>query len=210
MTVLGPVTLGVHDWAAPRPGQPRMFNHPFFEWFTGTRPRTLACIFLPASAYFGWAGLAAGWSPAAAGLLFAAGVALWTFIEYLMHRFLFHLTPRHRLGVVFGYLIHGVHHAFPEDRRRWLMPPIVSVPVAAGFFVALRPLLGAYFAPMFAGGLLGYLGYDLLHYAVHAGSLRGRLPRYLREHHLTHHYRTPESRFGVSTPVWDRVFGTLR
>ena len=63
-------------------------------------------------------------------LLFGAGVMLWTLMEYLMHRFVFHLTPRGRFGVLFAYLIHGVHHAFPEDRRRWLMPPIISVPVA--------------------------------------------------------------------------------
>ena len=55
-----------------------------------------------------------------------------------------------------------------------------------------------------------YLAYDLLHYASHAGALRGRVPRFLRQHHLTHHYRMPETRFGVSSPFWDRVFGTLR
>src|SRR5437879_1645896 len=129
MTVFGPVTLGVHDWAAPRPGQPQMFNHPFLEWFTGTRPRTLVLIFLPVSVGFVWAGLVAGWSPRASSLLFVGGVALWTLLEYLLHRFVFHLTPRGRLGVLFAYLIHGVHHAFPEDRRRWLMPPLVTVPV---------------------------------------------------------------------------------
>jgi 4-hydroxysphinganine ceramide fatty acyl 2-hydroxylase len=210
MTVLGPVTLTVHDWAAPKPGQPQMFNHPFLEWFTGTRPRTLVLIFLPLSAGLFWAGLVAGWSPIASGLLFGSGAIVWTFIEYLMHRFVFHLTPRGRLGVLFGYLIHGVHHAFPEDRRRWLMPPIVTIPVAAGLFLVLRPLLGSAGLPLFAGILGGYLVYDLLHYAFHRGALPGRLARYLRQHHLTHHYRMPESRFGVSTPLWDRVFGTLR
>jgi dihydroceramide fatty acyl 2-hydroxylase len=210
MTVLGPVTLGVHDWAAPRPGQPQMFNHPFLEWFTGTRPRTLALIFLPGSACFVWAGLLAGWSAAASCALFVSGMALWTLIEYLMHRFVFHLTPRGRLGVLFAYLIHGVHHAFPEDRRRWLMPPVVTVPVAIGLFLALRLLIGTASLPVFAGAIFGYLAYDLLHYASHAGALRGRVPHYLRQHHLTHHYRMPESRFGVSSPLWDRVFGTLR
>jgi len=210
MTVFGPLTLAVNDWAAPRRGQPQMFNHPFFEWFTGTRPRTLALIFLPASAFFVWAGLAGGWSAAESSYLFGGGVMLWTLIEYLMHRFVFHLTPRNRLGVLFAYLIHGVHHAFPEDRRRWLMPPIVTVPVATVLFFVLRLLVGTASPPIFAGALFGYLVYDLLHYASHAGALGGRVPRYLRQHHLTHHYRLPETRFGVSSPLWDRVFGTLR
>jgi sterol desaturase/sphingolipid hydroxylase (fatty acid hydroxylase superfamily) len=210
MTVVGPLTLSVHDWATPRPGQPQMFNHPFFEWFTGTRPRTLALIFLPVSVYFVWAGVVAGWSPLVSSLLFAGGIVLWTAIEYLLHRFVFHPTPRGRLGVLFAYLIHGVHHAFPEDRRRWLMPPIVTVPVAAVLCFVLRLVVGTASAPLFAGAVFGYLAYDLLHYAAHAGSLRGRVPRYLRQHHLTHHFRTPETRFGVSSPLWDRVFGTSR
>jgi sterol desaturase/sphingolipid hydroxylase (fatty acid hydroxylase superfamily) len=210
MTVLGPLTLAVHDWAEPRPGRPIMFNHPFFEWFTGARPRTLVMIFLPGSVGFVWAGLLAGWSTLASCLLFGGGVMLWTLIEYLMHRFVFHLTPRGRLGVFFAYLIHGVHHAFPEDRRRWLMPPIVTVPVATVLFFVLRLLIGASAAPVFAGAIFGYLAYDLLHYASHAGALRGRVPRYLRQNHLLHHFRFPETRFGVSSPLWDRVFGTLR
>jgi len=210
MTVVGPLTLSVHDWATPQPGQPQMFNHPFFEWFTGTRPRTLALIFLPVSAYFVWAGVVAGWSPLVSSLLFGGGVVLWTAIEYLLHRFVFHPTPRGRLGVLFAYLIHGVHHAFPEDRRRWLMPPIVTVPVAIVLCFVLRLVVGTASAPLFAGAVFGYLAYDLLHYAAHAGSLRGRVPRYLRQHHLTHHFRTPETRFGVSSPLWDRVFGTSR
>src|SRR5262245_12604208 len=123
MTVFGPLTLAVNDWAAPRRGQPQMFNHPFFEWFTGTRPRTLVLIFLPASAFLVWAGLVGGWSATESSYLFGGGVMLWTLIEFLMPRFVFNLTSRHRLGVLFAYLIHGVHHAFPEDRRRWLMPP---------------------------------------------------------------------------------------
>ena len=210
MTLVGPVTLSVHDWGAPRPGQPQMFNHPFLEWFTGTRPRTLILIFLPVSAYFVWAGVVAGWSPLVSSLLFGGGIVLWTGLEYLLHRFVFHLTPRGRLGVLFAYLIHGVHHAFPEDRRRWLMPPIVTVPVAVVLSFVLRLVVGTASAPLFAGAVFGYLVYDLLHYACHAGSLRGRVARYLRQHHLTHHFRTPEVQFGVSSPLWDRVFGTLR
>src|SRR4030095_6397980 len=176
----------------------------------GTRPRTLVLVYLPVSAYFVWAGVVAGWSPLVSSLLFGGGVVLWTALEYLLHRFVFHLTPRGRLGVLFAYLIHGVHHAFPEDRRRWLMPPVVTVPVAIGLFLALRLLIGTASPPVFAGAIFGYLAYDLLHYASHAGALRGRVPRYLRQHHLTHHYRMPESRFGVSSPLWDRVCGTLR
>jgi len=187
-----------------------MFNHPFLEWFTGTRPRTLVFIYLPVSVGFAWTGLAMGYSAVACALLFCAGMLLWTLMEYVLHRFVFHLTPRGRLGILFAYTIHGVHHAFPEDRRRWLMPPIVTVPVATVLYFVLRWLVGAAAAPVFAGALFGYLTYDLIHYASHAGAFRGRVARYLRQHHMTHHYRIPETRFGVSSPLWDRVFGTFR
>jgi sterol desaturase/sphingolipid hydroxylase (fatty acid hydroxylase superfamily) len=210
MTILGPVTLDVHDWTVPRPGPSPLFNHPFLEWFTESRPRTLALVFLPICTGLVWAGLVAGWSPGASALLFAGGVALWTLLEYLTHRFLFHLTPRGRLGILFAYLIHGGHHAFPEDPRRWVMPPIVTVPIAAVLFSGLYLLIGVASPPVFSGATLGYLAYDLLHYACHAGTPRWRPLRYLRQHHITHHYRTPATRFGVSSPIWDRVFGTLR
>jgi hypothetical protein len=79
------------------------------------------------------------------------------------------------------------------------MPPIVTVPVAAFLFFVLRSLVGAASAPVFAGAVFGYLAYDLLHYACHAGSLRGRVARYLRSI-TTHHFRTPEIQFGASSP----------
>ena len=155
--------------------------------------------------------------PPGASIAQIYGIAVLTGVGFTMSLFIGTLAfedealmAQVRLGVLFAYLIHGVHHAFPEDRRRWLMPPVVTVPVAIGLFLALRLLIGTASLPVFAGALFGYLAYDLLHYASHAGALRGRVPRYLRQHHLTHHYRIPESRFGVSSPLWDRVFGTLR
>jgi sterol desaturase/sphingolipid hydroxylase (fatty acid hydroxylase superfamily) len=84
------------------------------------------------------------------------------------------------------------------------------VPVATVILFVLYLLAGSAAFPIFAGVAFGYLAYDLLHYAGHAGALRGRVGHYLRQHHMTHHYRLPETRFGVSSPLWDRVFGTLR
>src|SRR5262249_11818411 len=156
-----------------RRGQPQMFNHPFLEWFTGTRPRTLVLIFVPVSIFFVWAGVVAGWSPVGSCFLFGGGVMLWTLMEYLMDRFVFHLTRRAPFCVFCAYLVRGAHHACPEARRRWLMPPIVTVPVATVLFFVLRLVVGSASCPIFAGAVLGYLAYDLLHYASHAGALRG-------------------------------------
>ncbi|MEX2148397.1 MAG: hypothetical protein WED01_15435 [Candidatus Rokuibacteriota bacterium] len=84
--IIGPLTLGVYDWTHPRPGRPVMFSLGFFEWFTCARPRTLAMIYLPASVGLLWYGLHAGVSTGQTVILFAAGLLLWTLLEYLLHR----------------------------------------------------------------------------------------------------------------------------
>jgi sterol desaturase/sphingolipid hydroxylase (fatty acid hydroxylase superfamily) len=138
------------------------------------------------------------------------GVFLWTLLEYLIHRFSFHMTPRNRIGVVFGYLIHGVHHAYPEDSRRWVMPLVVTIPIGGVIFTVLWLLFGTPAIPAFAGVMHGYLFYDTLHYRIHGRPMRSRIGIYLRKHHLQHHYSAPERNFGVSTPLWDFVFKTTR
>jgi len=187
-----------------------MFDQAFLEWFTGSHPATLAAIYLPATAFFVWRGVAMGLSPAVIVGLFAGGVLVWSFLEYLIHRFSFHFTPRGRWGVMFAYLIHGVHHAFPEDARRWVMPPVVSLPVAAVLATALAVAIGRFHGPLVAGVMAGYLWYDVAHHAFHRGPLRWRVLNALRRHHLQHHFATPERKFGVSSTLWDHVFRTAR
>jgi sterol desaturase/sphingolipid hydroxylase (fatty acid hydroxylase superfamily) len=203
------VTLAVEDASKPRPGQPRMFDISFIEWFTRVHPATLLAIYLPVIGFLLWEGAAAGVSVAAAGALFVIGALGWTLLEYLLHRFSFHLVPWSRRSVAYVYMIHGVHHAFDEDRGRWVMPPVVSLPVSAALYVLLRLAIGDLHGPVLAGSIAAYLWYDLLHYSIHRGPMRWKALNALRKHHLQHHYATPDSKFGVSTVFWDRVFGTL-
>ena len=128
---LGPITLDILDWTRPKAGHPRMFNQGFLEWFTCAHPVSLVVVYVPLVAFFVWRGLAAGWSSFAAAGLFVGGVGLWTLLEYLIHRFSFHFTPRNQPLVVLAFLIHGVHHACPEDEKRWVTPPVMSLPIAA-------------------------------------------------------------------------------
>jgi len=64
-------------------------------------------------------------------------------------------------------------------------------------------------APLTAGFLVGYLAYDLIHYATHHFPMRRGYAKYLKRYHMAHHYKTPDARFGVSSPAWDWVFGTM-
>ena len=94
------------------------------------------------------------------------------------------------------------------------MPPVLSIPLAALFYgvfylVTVILLKTPYWInPLFSAFLTGYLIYDLGHYAQHHLPMRSGYAHYIKRYHMPHHYKTPTQRFGVSSPVWDYVFGT--
>lgn len=106
--------------------------------------------------------------------------------------------------------MHGIHHEYPQDATRLVMPPAVSIPLAVlfcGIFSLLLPL--QYAGPFFAGFLIGEVAYDEIHYAMHHAPMRGKIALWLKHHHVRHHYLDPEHGYGVSSPLWDYVFGTM-
>jgi len=139
---------------------------------------------------------------------------LWTFAEYTLHRFLFHYKPRTPQQERIFFMFHGIHHAQPQDKTRLVMPFPVSVPLAALFYglfyLILTVLLKAHqwVNPLMAGFVIGYLSYDLIHYATHHLPMHSGYAKYLKRYHMKHHYKDPYTRYGVSSPVWDWVFGT--
>lgn len=141
--------------------------------------------------------------------LFLAGLFVWTFTEYTLHRFIFHWTPPGEWGKRLHFIWHGVHHDYPNDRLRLVLPPSVSIPLSLAFYGLFRWLLGTPSVfPFFAGFMLGYLCYDMMHYAMH--NLRWNNPFWLKikNHHMLHHYQEEDNGFGVSNPLWDYVFKT--
>lgn len=210
MPLVGPITVAVSDWARPRAGESTMFDHALIERLTMAHPGPLLAIYGTAGLASVAIGLRAGISWTATGLTYLAGLLAWTFVEYAMHRFSFHHPPASERQVAFGYLVHGVHHAYPDDARRWVMPLVVTVPIGMVLLATSWRAFGAAGLPPFAGFAHGYLAYDTFHWAIHRNALGGAIGRFLRKHHLQHHYATPERRFGVSSPLWDVVFGTLR
>jgi sterol desaturase/sphingolipid hydroxylase (fatty acid hydroxylase superfamily) len=141
--------------------------------------------------------------------LMVAGYLTWTLTEYWVHRAVFHFQPRGPRTESFVWAIHGVHHDHPNDPRRIVALPVVSIPIgaaAAALFWLVLP--GATWLPFAAGWGGGYLVYDLLHAYLHLGRPRSALIRWLRARHLRHHFADPRGDFGVSAPYWDHVFGT--
>jgi len=139
----------------------------------------------------------------------AGGWVFWTLTEYWMHRLVFHLEPEGGIGARLHWIIHGVHHDHPNDPMRLVMPPSVSLPLAAGFYGLFVLVLDTPAAHLFAAGFLsGYLGYDMTHYHLHHHTPRTRLGKLLYELHMRHHFQDDTRGFGVSAPFWDYAFGT--
>jgi hypothetical protein len=132
----------VHDWSKPVDGHPRLFDHPRWKLPNTAHPRVVSVYSLLAVALL-WSGVDAGLSASVVVRRAAAGIAVWTLTEYLMHRYAFHFVPRTRAGVALAYLSHGVHHAYPRDPDRLVMPLIVSAPIAVMLLLAGRAIGGA-------------------------------------------------------------------
>jgi len=207
--IVGPIGIFVHDWSKPEDGHPRLFDHGALEWVTTAHPRLVASVYSSSAiVLIAWS-VYAGVGPLAIVLGAILGVVVWSLTEYLIHRYLFHFVPRSRLGVALAYLSHGVHHAYPRDPHRLVLPLIVSAPVGGALFAGAL-LAGPSTFPVLAGFALGYLAYDLIHYRLHAYEADSGVFKWLRRYHFQHHFSVPDRQFGVSTPIWDYVFRTGR
>lgn len=200
----------IPDYLAPRQGELIMFeNNALLERLSRISPVTVAAVFLPAGIASSAMALLRGGSLAATLLLFLGGIAFWTLFEYVFHRFVFHFRPATPFQARLQFVIHGVHHQYPHDKDRLVMPITVSIPLALLFLLGFLALLGDSGWGFFSGFLFGYLGYDMMHYAIHhAQKARSVLFRRIRQHHLAHHFRDTRRGFGVSSPLWDAVFRT--
>jgi len=187
---------------------PRMFESELLDRLSRVHPIVPPLLFGPAILGLFAEGVARGSGWATPGWLLA-GYLFWTLTEYWLHRVVFHFEPERGLGARLHWIIHGVHHDHPNDPLRLVMPPSVSLPLAAIFVFAFYAVLGSpAFMPFAAGFLAGYLAYDMLHYHVHHHRPKTALGRWLRELHMRHHFQNHERGFGVSAPFWDYVFRT--
>lgn len=190
----------------------RMFENDFMEFFSHVHPATPLVIYLPVVGYMIYRASAQYdiASTTISGLVLL-GVFIWTFLEYTLHRWVFHFEPRTEWGRRIHFIIHGVHHDYPNDGTRLVMPPAVSIPLAVFFYVIFLLVFGPAYAPaVFAGMVIGYLWYDMLHYATHHFSMKRGVWLKLKQYHMRHHYGDENTGYGVSSPLWDYVFRTTQ
>jgi sterol desaturase/sphingolipid hydroxylase (fatty acid hydroxylase superfamily) len=191
-------------------GSATLMKNPYLEKLTRTHIAFPLILFSGISAILIYYGLLEkGFKIPNMVLLFAGGFLLFTLVEYLMHRYLFHLPATSLKREKIAYTMHGVHHDYPKDKSRLAMPPVLSLILATLFFLIFRGLMGDYAFGFLAGFLMGYTTYLGIHYSIHAFKVPGNFLKILWHHHSIHHYREPDRAFGVSSPFWDMVFGTM-
>lgn len=195
---------------------PRMFRSDFLEFFSKVHPAVPAAMFFPLTGFFVWRAVGLAGAPVALGTV-AAGFLFWTLTEYVLHRFYFHLAPTTAVRKWLYFYSHGIHHQYPDDYYRLLMPPALSIGAASLFYGLFAALLPAAAVPgLFAGFVLGYLYYDYVHFATHFAkppraawlSPVAALMKEQRRLHMKHHFQDHTRGYGVSMPLWDHVFGT--
>ncbi|HTA94193.1 MAG TPA: sterol desaturase family protein [Polyangiaceae bacterium] len=186
-----------------------MFENDVLDFFSRCHPLVVPVLYVPGVLL----ALAASarlsrLSVASTILLFTAGTLAWTLAEYWLHRIVFHFQGASAMSKRLHFLAHGVHHHWPHDKYRLVMPPGVSVPLYFGCLCLSLAMFGSAGWAVHAGFVFGYAYYDLTHWRLHHGRPRTAYGRRLRRHHLLHHFKETDARFGVSNLVWDKVFGT--
>jgi sterol desaturase/sphingolipid hydroxylase (fatty acid hydroxylase superfamily) len=192
-------------------GTKQLFKNPILEKLSRTH------ISVPLTIFFSYAAALLYWSITHTTLsawatvgMFGFGFVLFTWIEYMTHRYIFHMGTFTKWREKLQYTIHGVHHEFPKDKERLAMPPLLSITIATLLLLGFRLILGDLVFSFLPGLLVGYAYYLSVHYIVHVYQPPKNIFKALWINHSVHHYKHGEYVFGVSSPFWDYVYGTMR
>lgn len=187
-----------------------MFKNNFLESLSKVHYSVPLFIYLPVIGFFTWTAFSEhrlnlfqylGW--------FSLGLLVWSATEYFLHRFVFHFHPKGKIMERIHFIFHGVHHDYPNDAKRLVMPPSASIPLALLFFFFFNTLLNPHhLSGFFPGFVTGYLLYDMTHYALHHANFKSGFWKALKKHHMTHHYQDETKGFGVSSMLWDKLLGS--
>ncbi len=191
-------------------GSAKMFSNPLMERISRTHIAIPITMFLTISAVSFYYALTVTEIGLGIGMLvLAVGLFAFTFVEYMMHKHFFHMEPDTPAKDKLQYSIHGVHHDYPKDKDRLAMPPFVSAAYAAIFYLVFTLIMGDYALYFLPGFLLGYTAYLGVHFIVHAYNPPKNFLKILWVNHAIHHYKDPDTSFGVSSPLWDYLLGTM-
>lgn len=205
--------MGKNNIKIKNSGQATLFENTFLEFLTKAPAPVSATLYISINLLLLYVAytqqvVTSAWN---AAFLFVGAMFFWTFFEYFFHRYINHLDeyfPDSEWAFKIAYTLHGVHHEYPRDRERLIMPPVPGMFIVVMLYIVFRLILGAHVYVFMPGFMTGYLIYTYIHISTHKSHIPGYL-KTLYRHHALHHYKYPEKAFGVSTTLWDRVFGTM-
>ncbi|HEY9363832.1 MAG TPA: sterol desaturase family protein [Chitinophagaceae bacterium] len=191
-------------------GQAQLFKNHYLEMMTKTHPLVIWGLYIPViAALLYYSSVILEFTTGRILLTFFSGMITWTLFEYILHRWVFHMVAESERAQKIVYIMHGNHHHFPRDKERLFMPPVPSLIIASTLFLLFYLVIGWNVAMFFPGFLFGYLLYGTMHYAIHAWNPPTKWLKPLWRNHHLHHYKNESMGFGVSTTLWDHVFGTM-
>ncbi len=192
-------------------GTKQLFENPILEKLSRTH------ISIPLIIFFSYAGALLCWNTQQTSLslsttiiLFFAGLISFTWVEYMVHRYVFHMNTFTEIRAKMQYTMHGVHHEFPKDKDRLAMPPLLSVTIGTVLLLIFKVIMGDFVFAFLPGFMVGYASYLSVHYMVHAYPPPKNFLKTLWVNHSIHHYKEGEIVFGVSSPLWDYIYGTMK
>ena len=191
-------------------GGKRIFQSRFIEFFTNTHAYVAISLFILSGLLISYyAYLNEILSSTQVLVLFPIGLFSFTLVEYFVHRYVFHMEITTRIKEKIQYGTHGVHHEYPNDLGRVVMPPLLSIPLASILFFIAFFVVGKWAYAFMAGFFTGYGLYLFVHYIVHAWKMPKNTFKTLWIYHNVHHFQDEDVAFGVTSHIWDRVFGTM-
>jgi sterol desaturase/sphingolipid hydroxylase (fatty acid hydroxylase superfamily) len=196
------------NFVSNSPESVRMFKNSLLERLSKVPFFVPLIVYVPTIMFFSWHSILENNIVSFFGFLIL-GLFVWTLTEYVLHRFIFHFYPSSTWGKRIHFIFHGVHHDYPNDSQRLVMPPSASIPLAIGFYFMFKSILQIEMLNgFFAGFLLGYLCYDMTHYMLHHAKFKNPFLKRLKQQHMLHHYDDSTKKYGVTSDLWDKVFGT--
>lgn len=197
-------------------GSAKFFNQPYLEILTRTPWYVIPLVWGPIIAWHLWTAVQDfSDSPTSSLLGFTLvfiGMFTWTLLEYVFHRFLFHmdkLLPANQIAFSIHFLLHGVHHFLPMDRLRLVMPPVMFAGLSIGPYSLFKNLMGQkVLNPLYSGIVISYIAYDMFHYFSHHGVSKLNIVNRMKTYHMAHHYKDYNKGYGVTSILWDLCFST--
>lgn len=219
---VGNLGLSYHDWVDVPVDKPlRLFKSDICEFFSNTPWYIVPLVWIPVTIMFLFKSfielqneeLPFGSVYTYMVAMVTLGIFAWTFLEYSLHRWVFHANPPHDsyFFITMHFLFHGQHHKVPFDSGRLVFPVVPAAAMLSILYTILLQFLhSSTVSVLIAGVVIGYVAYDLTHYYIHYGSpSRGSYYDRLRSRHMVHHFQMHDLAYGISSSLWDYPFGTV-